>query len=73
MARPVPRGSSSSNSPGISGAIKDAVRAVALTYGPKSVTQAARHPVQSERSNEEASLGRMRAAQSTDSDNAYTL
>lgn len=34
------KGSSSPGSPGISGAIKDAISAIATTFGPKSLTQA---------------------------------
>lgn len=37
--KPVPRGSSSPNSPGLSGAIRDAVAALAQSYGPKAITQ----------------------------------
>ena len=37
--QPVPRGSSSPGSPGVSGAIKDAIGALAGALAPKSITQ----------------------------------
>lgn len=52
MSDPV-RGQSSPGSPGIVGAIKDAVSAVATTFGPKSITQAP----QREQAAEDAATG----------------
>lgn len=55
-------------SPGIGGAIKDAVSAVARAVAPRSVTQQDQREAQDE---DEAGIGRMRNAQSTDRDNSY--
>ncbi len=76
MSRPDdsrPRGQSSPGSPGISGAIKDAVNAVASAVTPPVL----RSNYQSQRvdagtDSDSADLGRMRAAQSTDRDNSYS-
>lgn len=62
------RGQSSPGSPGISGAIKDAVAAVAEAVAPKSITQ---RKASMDQSIDDATIGRMRAAQSTDSNNNY--
>jgi len=61
----VPRGSSSPGSPGLKGALKDAIGAIAQAAAPKSITQR-RARLQSQ---EDAVLGRMREGQSTDSNN----
>lgn len=61
------RNSSSPASPGISGAIKDAVSAVADYVAPRSVTR--RKPTLA--TQEDDSTGRMRAAQTSDRDNNY--
>jgi hypothetical protein len=61
MARP--RGNSAS--PGLGGALKDAIGAVAGAVAPKSVTQIK----QRQQAREDAALGRMRQGQSTDSQN----
>lgn len=66
------RGQSSPGSPGLSGAIKDAVAAIAKTYGPKSITQRGAKIDQGVESNDGSDpSGRMRQAQSTDRDNNY--
>lgn len=59
--------SSSPASPGISGAIRDAVSAVADYVAPRSVTR--RKPTLA--SQEDDTVGRMRSAQSSDRDNNY--
>ena len=67
------RPTSSPESPGIQGAIKDAVNAVAQAASPgvlKQKYQAAR--VQAGEDNDDADLGRMKQAQSTDRDNSYS-
>lgn len=64
MAKPVPR--RVSGSPGVGGAIKDAIAAVAGATAPKSVTQRKSRINQSA---DDAVLGRMREGQSTDSNN----
>lgn len=64
MAKPIPR--RISGSPGVSGAIKDAVAAVAGATAPKSVTQ---RRARIDTSADDAVLGRMRDGQSTDSNN----
>lgn len=64
-----PRGQSSPGSPGISGAIKDAISAVASAVAPKSVTQI---KARNDAAEDEAGVGRMKQAQSTDRDNAYS-
>lgn len=70
-----PRGQSSPGSPGISGAIKDAISAVAGAIAPKSITQ--RKPkidqtVDQASTGDDDSIGRMKQAQSTDRDNSYS-
>jgi hypothetical protein len=63
----------SSPSPGISGAIKDAIAAVAGAVAPKSITQrkaAIDTAVDSAQGDD--SIGRMKQAQSTDRDNSYS-
>jgi len=77
MAKPVDRigGKPVYNnaSPGISGAIKDAVGALARAAAPRSITQAAQREDQEEDAAEgDDDLGRMKAAQSTDRDNSYS-
>jgi hypothetical protein len=67
------RGQSSPGSPGISGAIKDAVAAVANAVAPRSITQrktAVDSAVDS--ANGDDTTGRMKQAQSTDRDNSYS-
>ena len=54
--------------PGVGGAIKDAVDAAARAMAPKSVTEIR----QREQQAEDDSIGRMRSAQSTDRDNSYS-
>jgi hypothetical protein len=70
---PRPRGQSSPGSPGISGAIKDAIAAVAGAVAPKSITQRRPKVEQAvDQSQGDDSLGRMKQAQSTDRDNSYS-
>lgn len=71
MADPV-RGSSAPD-PGLGGAIKDAIKQAALTFGPKSITQRKSKidTTVDEDAGDDDSLGRMKAAQSTDRDNSY--
>ena len=72
MARPDtsrPRGQSSPGSPGVSGAIRDAVSAVADAGAPRSVT---RRKATLNSAENDADLGRMREGQSTDSNNDYS-
>ncbi len=64
-----PRGQSSPGSPGVSGAIRDAVSAVAQAVAPRSITRR-KQTVDSAVS--DADLGRMRNGQSTDSNNDYS-
>lgn len=67
------RQSSSPGSPGISGAIKDAIAAVAGAVAPKSVTQrksAVDSAVDAAQGND--TVGRMKQAQSSDRDNSYS-
>jgi len=75
MANPV-RGSSSPGSPGVSGAIKDAIGAIAKTFGPASITQQKARNDADESAAEggpsDEVIGRMRAAQSSDKDNSYS-
>lgn len=59
--------SSSPASPGISGAIKDAVSAVADYVAPRSVTRRKK----TLEAQEDDTVGRMRSAQSSDRDNNY--
>lgn len=69
----LPRGQSSPGSPGISGAIKDAVSAVASAFAPKSITQRSAKVDQTvNQSQGDDTLGRQRQAQSTDRDNSYS-
>jgi hypothetical protein len=76
MADPVksPYGSSP-GSPGLSGALKDAIGAIANVIAPRSVVQIKQREDQRERAalgeDEEDDTGRMKAAQSTDKDNGY--
>lgn len=76
MARPdpnIPRGSSSPGSPGISGAIKDAISAVAHAVAPKSITQRQASIDSSvDSATGDDTVGRMKQAQSTDRDNSYS-
>lgn len=68
-----PKRSSSPASPGISGAIKDAISAVAGAVAPKSITQrksAIDNSVSSAEGDD--TVGRMKQAQSTDRDNSYS-
>lgn len=73
MADPV-RGSSSPD-PGLSGAIKDAIGAIAKTVAPKSVSQIKvrndADEAAAEQGKQDDVVGRMRAAQSSDRDNSY--
>lgn len=64
-----PRGQSSPGSPGVSGAIRDAVSAVADAVAPR--------PIRNRKANvdssvDDATIGRMREGQSTDSNNDYS-
>lgn len=73
MADPV-RGSSSPGSPGLSGAIKDAIAAVVRSTAPKSLTQRgpAVDAAVAASDGSDDPTGRMRSAQSTDRDNGYS-
>lgn len=73
MADPV-RGQSSPGSPGLSGAIKDAISAVANYVAPKSITQRRAKADADVAANDGSDdpTGRMRNAQSSDRDNGYT-
>lgn len=64
MAKPIPR--RVSGSPGVKGAIKDAVKAVSEAVAPRSVTQ---RKARVNQSVDDATIGRMRRGQSTDSNN----
>jgi len=65
-----PRGQSSPGSPGIAGAIKDAVSAVASAVAPRSIVQ--RKANIDAGVDDSDSIGRQRQAQSTDRDNSYS-
>lgn len=68
-----PRGSSSPGTPGIAGAIKDAIGAVAGAIAPKSVTQRKASVDNTvDQATGDDTLGRQRQAQSTDRDNSYS-
>jgi hypothetical protein len=64
---------SSPGSPGISGALKDAIGAIAKQIAPRSVVQIKPREDQRESTalGDEDDTGRMKAAQSTDKDNGY--
>lgn len=75
MADPIQKGvnSSSPASPGITGAIKDAVEAVAQYTAPKSVSQRkAKVDTSVDDATGADTVGRMKQAQSTDRDNSYS-
>jgi len=59
---------SSYGSPGLGGAIKDVIKAVALATAPRSIVQ---RKQKIDKEVDDAVLGRMKAAQSTDKDNSY--
>lgn len=72
MARPDdsrPRGQSSPGSPGVSGAIKDAVAAIADATAPRSLRNRSQNVADSVGDD---TLARMRRGQSTDSNNDYS-
>jgi hypothetical protein len=56
--------------PGIKGAVQDLVEAVATTFSPEVVRGRSRRRVV-DAATDEATLGRMRSGQSTDSSNKY--
>lgn len=76
MARPdpsIPRGSSSPGSPGITGAIKDAISAVASATAPRVVRQRSTDVDSAvDDATGDDTVGRMKQAQSTDRDNSYS-
>lgn len=74
MADQPVRGSSSPGSPGLSGAIKDAIAAVVKATAPKSITQRGSRVDADVAANDGSNdpTGRMRNAQSSDRDNGYS-
>lgn len=54
--------------PGVAGAIKDAIGAVSKAVAPAGITQIKQREAQAE----DDAVGRMRHAQSTDRDNSYS-
>lgn len=70
----VPRRLGKQTSPGVSGAISDAVGAIAQAVAPKSITQrrSAVDSAVSSAAGDDDPTGRMRSAQSSDRDNGYS-